>query len=68
MKLDRDIGDAREAIEAAAHEHAERAVAGLLADLDLHLRHLRAEADPETDVRAWAACLLVRVLAQKIRR
>lgn len=67
MKQARDIGDAREALEAAAHEHAQRAVSALLADIDLHLRHIRAEADPQ-DARAWAACLLVRALAQKIRR
>jgi hypothetical protein len=56
----------RSAMDAAAEEHASRAVSGLLADLDLYL-HREAADHPENPTRQWAICLLVRALGQRIR-
>jgi hypothetical protein len=56
----------REAMDAAAEEHASRAVSGLLADLDLYFQREHAE-HPETPTRQWAVCLLVKALGQRIR-
>lgn len=56
----------REAMNAAAEEHATRAVEGLLADLDLFLERERA-SHPDNPTRQWAVCLLVNSLAKRIR-
>lgn len=64
---ERDLDSFREALEAAAEEHADRAVSALLADLEFHLQKHEADAI-DNPTRQWAACLLVRTLARKIKR
>lgn len=61
-----DLDGFREAIREAAREHADRAVAALVADLELYLARYDAH-DEDNPTRKWAACLLITALELKAK-
>lgn len=62
-----DIDEFKATLDAAADEHAERAVKALIADVNVNLDRFDA-AHPDNPVRQWAVCLLIKKLGTKLTR
>lgn len=68
MKLlsEHDLDCFKAEIDAAADEHAERALEAIVADFNLLLERHDA-FDEDNPVRQWAVCILVKALGKKMR-
>ena len=62
-----DIDEFKERVEEAADEHADRAIKAVIADLNLNLERHGA-LDPDSPVRRWAICLLIKLLGARLKR